>query len=65
MAWRLGVKIMLRHRVAIACEAGTRGKTSETASQKIFDALPVPCGEGRIKNAERNPAQWEIEMNGG
>jgi hypothetical protein len=36
----------------ITCEAGTKEKTSETVSQKIFDELPVPCGEGGIQNAD-------------
>jgi hypothetical protein len=33
---------LLRHRVAITCEVGAGGKTSETVSQKILDELPVP-----------------------
>jgi hypothetical protein len=33
-------------------EAGAVEKTGETGSQKIFDELPGPGGEGRIKNAE-------------
>jgi MoxR-like ATPase len=33
---------VLRHRVAITCEAGAEEKTSETVIQKIFDELPVP-----------------------
>ena len=33
------------------CEAGGPGKkTSETVSQKIFDELPGPGGEGGMKN---------------
>jgi hypothetical protein len=33
---------VLRHRVAITCEAEAGEKTSETVIQKIFDELPVP-----------------------
>jgi hypothetical protein len=36
----------------VAITAGAGKKTSETASQKIFDELPVPGGEGGIKNTE-------------
>jgi hypothetical protein len=42
----------LRCHAAITDEAGAGGKTSETVIQKILDELPVPGGEGRIKNAE-------------
>ena len=38
--------------IAITNEAGSGEKTSETASRKIFDALPGPGGEGGIKNEE-------------
>ena len=33
---------VLRHRVAITCEAEAEDKTSEFIVQKIFDELPVP-----------------------
>jgi len=37
---------------SITYEAEAGEKTSETVIQKIFDELPVPGGEGRIKNKE-------------
>ena len=38
---RFGMDV-LRHRVAITCEAEAEEKTSETVIQKIFDELRVP-----------------------